>query len=1036
MATAESCRSPDELRAQLAGPLSQADREVLARHLEKCPRCRATAEVLLAEQRTAGGFRSSQQSHGTVVSASGDDVTLAAPPPSDAMAMPAPTPLPAPAAASGPRQLSHFRVIRQLGAGGMGEVYLAEDIKLERRVALKLMRPELAAVELHKLRFLREARETAKIQNDHIVTIYHVDEADGVPFLAMQLLQGESMESWLQRGQRPTPGQAARLGREIAVGLAAAHVRGLIHRDIKPGNLWLEAPRGRVKILDFGLARTTTGDVNLTTSGVIVGTPAYMAPEQARGTGVDSRADLYSLGVVLFRLCTGRLPFEGGDAMTCLIAAATEAPLVARDLNPDVPASLSDLIGALLEKDPARRPPSAAAVAHRLSQIEAEIRRNRDAAGVSGGDSLAVQSARNASVSLVAAPPPRRRRWPLPAAGAALVALLAAGVGAWFLTDNGTVEFRAEGDGLRVVVEQDGKVLHTLDEPNGASLRLRSGRYALAAELKPGVPGTGVALTTDQGTNEVRVERGGKVLVTVRRADRPAGSGAADTAANPPDGGSESHTPAVPVRLVIAPALNADVRYLNFVADGRLLAVGSRSRLQTYNAADLRRMDSLPWTSGNADYKGGVGCMALTPDGKSLAVRTPSGKVVLWNTATRAEGATVAEVSASNVLEFSPDGKVLAVADGKTVRILKGKDFKETDQLTRHPNSVTALAFAPGGKKLAVGCLDGSLWLWDLATRQHEDVSPVPRSSEVLGLSFTSGGRRLAVGRPHDTKVLFVGSSPRELFTFKSQGGAVAFSPDGRWLAMSDARRLSLHDLANRKRHNLPPEHGEVITRVAFAPDERSVATGGKDGSVRVWDVASLVDGLAPLFSGHDLMGWKSYDAPADTFGVDNGSLVASGKARGWILTDGDYADFDLRLEYRLTPGADSGVAVHAAAQKPVLYGMEIRITDDEHARASGSSSSSRPEMRTGSIYNLRAPSVLNHNKVGEWNQLHILVEGRRVVVDVNGLRVVDHEIDAADLAKRPELARATGRIGLQSENGRVEFRNLIVKRLRPAEKK
>ena len=305
------------------------------------------------------------------------------------MAFPAPGPQPT----TELRQLAHYRVIRQLGAGGMGVVYLAEDTKLERRVALKVMRPELAAVPLHEQRFLREARATAKIENDHIVTIYQVDEENGVPFLAMQLLQGESMESWLQRGQRPTPGQAARLGREIALGLAAAHSRGLIHRDIKPANLWLEAPRGRVKILDFGLARSSAGDPSLTAAGAVVGTPSYMAPEQARATRVDSRADLFSLGVVLFRLCTGSLPFRGGDPLSCMIAVATEEPLVARDLNPDLPPALNDLIAELLQKDPGGRPQTAGesrrpshANRRRRPAKPARRSRRRFADGRTGGD--------------------------------------------------------------------------------------------------------------------------------------------------------------------------------------------------------------------------------------------------------------------------------------------------------------------------------------------------------------------------------------------------------------------------------------------------------------------------------------------------------------------------------------------------------------------------------------------------------------------------------------------------------------------------
>jgi hypothetical protein len=190
----------------------------------------------------------------------------------------------------------------------------------------------------------------------------------------MEFLEGETLASRLQRLGKLPPTQVLRIGKEIATGLQAAHERGLVHRDIKPGNIWLEAGRGdRVKILDFGLARAAGGDTHLTRTGHIVGTPAYMAPEQARGQAVDHCSDLFSLGSLLYRMCTGQLPFKGRDTVSILMSVATDHPPQPRQVNPDVSADLSGLVMWLLAKTPAERPRSAKVVAEDLGRLEKEL---------------------------------------------------------------------------------------------------------------------------------------------------------------------------------------------------------------------------------------------------------------------------------------------------------------------------------------------------------------------------------------------------------------------------------------------------------------------------------------------------------------------------------------------------------------------------------------------------------------------------------------------------------------------------------------
>jgi len=254
-------------------------------------------------------------------------------------------------------RLGGYRILEVIGAGGMGVVFRAEELSLLRQVALKAMLPHLAAHPTARQRFLREARAAAALQHDRIVPIYQVGEERGVPFLVMPFLRGQALETLLQRQPRLPEADIRRIGRELAEGLLAIHERGLVHRDIKPGNIWLEGEAGRVKILDFGLARSL-GDVQLTQEGCLVGSPAYMAPEQARRQPVDARADLFSMGCVLYRMVSGRLPFQGEDALSTLFAITHTEPLPLEDCSRD----LAQLIAQLLAKSPEQRPTSARVV--------------------------------------------------------------------------------------------------------------------------------------------------------------------------------------------------------------------------------------------------------------------------------------------------------------------------------------------------------------------------------------------------------------------------------------------------------------------------------------------------------------------------------------------------------------------------------------------------------------------------------------------------------------------------------------------------
>lgn len=273
-----------------------------------------------------------------------------------------------------PEKFGQYRVLKELGKGGMGSVFLAEDPVLHRRVAIKTLRAELAMHPVCKERFLREARIVSDLKHEHIVTIYSVGEEYGIPYLAMEFLEGMSLEDVIQKKKKVTPLQIIRLGREIARALAVAHEKDLIHRDIKPGNIWLEmvdrkSGRTRVKILDFGLARYAQQDNGITQAGMVVGTPHYVSPEQARGKELDPRSDLFSLGVVLYRLSTRKFPFDGEDTLSLLTALAIDTPKRMREFNPAISEAFDDFVMQLLEKRPDDRPQSAKIVSMTLQEM-------------------------------------------------------------------------------------------------------------------------------------------------------------------------------------------------------------------------------------------------------------------------------------------------------------------------------------------------------------------------------------------------------------------------------------------------------------------------------------------------------------------------------------------------------------------------------------------------------------------------------------------------------------------------------------------
>jgi serine/threonine-protein kinase len=350
--------NPDALRLLLNDRLPPAAVGELESHLEFCPTCRRSLDAM------AGGesWSSAVRDHlgGT-----------ADPEPAD----PAHDPLDFLAPSSDPNSLGRvgrYEVSGVLGRGGNGVVLKAFDPNLNRYVAVKVIASVLSGSGAARQRFRREAHAAAAVVHEHVVAVHDVEEANGLPYLVMEYVPGRSLQDRLDRQGPLELREILRIAHQTAAGLAAAHAQGLVHRDIKPANILLENGVERVKITDFGLARAVA-DASLTQSGVITGTPHYMAPEQARGEAVDHRADLFSLGSTIYAMATGHPPFRADTPLAVLRRVTDETPRPIREVNPDMPAWLDGIVAKLLAKDPADRFQSAAEVAALFERCLAHV---------------------------------------------------------------------------------------------------------------------------------------------------------------------------------------------------------------------------------------------------------------------------------------------------------------------------------------------------------------------------------------------------------------------------------------------------------------------------------------------------------------------------------------------------------------------------------------------------------------------------------------------------------------------------------------
>jgi serine/threonine protein kinase len=621
-------------------------------------------------------------------------------------------------------RLGSFDIVREVGRGGMGVVLHAYDPCLQRDVAVKVIDPQLANNEVARQRFCREARAAAAVTHDNLVAVHQVDEDEdsGLPYLVMQLVPGESLEQRLKRVGRIGINEVARIGMQAAAGLAAAHAGGLIHRDIKPGNILLETPSDRVKLTDFGLARAAE-DVKLTRTGFVAGSPLYMAPEQARGEEVDHRADLFSLGSVLYEAATGTPPFEGKTPLVVLRRVADETPPPLSSVNSEVPHWLSDIVDKLLAKNPADRYQSAAEVA----------------------EVFAMELARTHSLSPLDVP---------------------AEVCPSSSSRSGTARTRKKvcwkSVAFRVLPWTGGAVL-------GGLLVFLSVK---PREVEP-VAVTNVVSPGPEPKWTLQTESAGAVwaVAFIPNSD--------DVVVGYEDGSIKIWSINQETVFKTLERMYGTVWTTDVSVDGKSLVVACDDAMVIrWNLKDYKQEFSYPQPTSTK-------AAVFSPDGRKLATGDRNSTIRIWDLATQIPVSLYGNRGTVHALAFSPDGSRLASAGSDGTAKIWSLANLETPLVTmaEHKGAVYSVAFSPDGKWLATAGWDGTVRVWDAMKGTQIQVFH-PQEGDAWSVSFGNGGKWLACA-VQDTVCVWEIESKKEIFKYRGNRAfhTVRFAPDGTTLA-------------------------------------------------------------------------------------------------------------------------------------------------------------------------------------------------------------------------------------------------------------